>query len=84
MQFFVKFGNTFALETLSIIVWFSCLVLSKIGDKWPLFFHVWQIYKVKEFVTFLRSLSAKACLFLAAQHVCCNMIGQFEISHQIS
>ena len=40
--------NTFTLKTYSLIAWFSCLGLWKIGNKWPFFFHIWQIFEANE------------------------------------
>ena len=72
MQFSVKFYNTFASETLSIIAWFSCLVLWKIDDKWPFIFHVWQIFwsqrKHKNEDEFLRKNSWNVCPVNASQY----------------
>ena len=72
MRFFTKIQNTFALKTNSVIVWFSCLGLWKIGNKWPFFFLVWQIFwgqtKHKNYDKFLRKNSWNVCLVKTSQH----------------
>ena len=40
----IEFKSFFVLVVLDFIAWFNRLALWKFGNKWPIVFHVWQIF----------------------------------------
>ena len=62
----IEFKRFFAFVVLYFTAWLYHLGLSKIGNKWPFVFHVWQIFskpkKHKTHEEFLRKNSWIACL----------------------
>ena len=73
------------------MAWFSCLGLWNVGNKWPFFFLVWQIFsKSQKSKNTWRILTQKqldclpvCCMFWLTQHVC-SITSQIRLEHSKS